>query len=437
MSIAYRIYETLLPRSLRQHLAPLQVRFHQWKLARHKLWLSSPEALGARRRRLRQLFSKRPIRVAFQVAQLGKWKSESIYRLMEKDPRFSPCIWCVPVADYHRTKPELHKRESERIISYFTEKGVRIFAYNSLEEFPPEERPDLIFIYEAYDGCFAAESFRGMEKELFCYVPYCFHNSDHACAYDSLGNHGAVFEFVENESYFSYVRLHSSHRGRICVVTGTPLADVFMGEAARTAPVWKDCGKPMKKVIWAPHWTIVPGSSWFVCGTFLKNAEAMLELAQKYKDEIQFAFKPHPVLYKVLCELPGWGKEKTDAFYHQWQEMPNTQLEEGAYTALFMQSDAMIHDSGSFILEYLFADKPCMFLRENEGYGNYNEQSLDCLQACQFGLTKEDIEKFLQRSVLGPADPLREVRAEMRRRYLLPPHGKSAAQNIIDAIVQA
>lgn len=443
MSLAYHLYSLFIPQAVRKYSDPLQQRFHVWKQERPyrkiKRELNTPNLCQERRNRLRELIGQgRPLKVAFQVAQLGKWKSESVLKLMLKDAHFEPFIWCVPVCgDMHRLNPSEYEREKEQIVAHFTARGIKVHTYLTIEHFPKEERPDLIFIHEAYDYIFFSENYKGLQQQLLCHVPYGFHNTHNAKSYEGIGNLCAVFDFFENAASIDYIHKHSLHRGRNCVLTGAPLADAFMEEEALRESVWKDCGKPMKKVIWAPHWTITPDICWFVSGTFLKNAEAMLELAEQYRHDIQFAFKPHPHLYRTLCDLPEWGKEKTDAYYRKWKEMPNTQLEDGAYTALFMQSDAMIHDCGSFILEYLFADKPCMFLRENEGYGDYNKQTIECLKAYSIGLSKEEIELFLQRSVLGSEDTLKEVRREMRRRHLLPPHGKSAAQNIIDAILGA
>jgi CDP-glycerol glycerophosphotransferase (TagB/SpsB family) len=94
-------------------------------------------------------------------------------------------------------------------------------------------------------------------------------------------------------------------------------------------------------------------------------AELMLELAQAYKDRIQIAFKPHPSLITQLYQHPDWGKERADDYYARWQQMENTQLETGGYVDLFMTSDAMIHDSGSFVVEYLYANRPVMFVSIN------------------------------------------------------------------------
>lgn len=442
MSIAYQLYSYLIPEGLKQFTDPLQLRFHEWKktwaLQIMKQRLSSRSNCRKRRKKLHDMLRRgTPIKVAFQVAQLGKWKCESVFQQMLQDPHFIPMIWCVPVSgDLHITNLAEHEREQGLIISFFTKRGIPVYTYPTIDAFPAEQRPELIFIHEAYDYIFFKESFRGLQEELLCHVPYCFHNTNNVKSYDGIGNNCCVLDFLENESYCRFLSLHGTHRGRNSVVTGTPMADIFMAKEARTEQVWKDCGKNLKRVIWAPHWTITADTCWNTFGTFLKTAQSMLELAQEHREDIQFAFKPHPHLYRTLCKLPEWGKEKTDTFYRMWREMPNTQLEEGPYTALFMQSDAMIHDSGSFVMEYLFADKPCMFLRENGGYGDYNEQSLDCLKAYQYGLTKAEIEDFLQHCVLGTEDPLRDVRATMRRRHLLPPHDKTAAQNIIDAIYQ-
>lgn len=397
--------------------------------------------LGSAKRRnkqlakLRTIMKERPVKVAFQIAQLSKWKSESVLQCMMHDPQFEPMMWIVPAGgELAYTTPALHAQQTALIHEHFDSYGIPVVEYRDVNAFPPAEHPDIVFIHEPYDAMFDRESYRGLKKEILCHVPYCFHNTADIYEYDGVGNNAVLFNFYENSNICALGATIAQNKGINNIATGNPQADIFLDEAQLSASVWKDCGHPMKKVIWAPHWTIAPGLCWFTWGTFLTNAQAMVELAQKYADRIQFAFKPHPHLYRVLISRPDWGKEKTDAYYKLWAEMPNTQLAEGDYTALIMQSDAMIHDSGSFILENLFADKPAMFLREGEGYENYNEMTLDALKCYHKGLTKEDIEDFLQRCVLGTEDPLAEIRHDILKKYLLPPNGKTAAENIVDTL---
>lgn len=216
-------------------------------------------------------------------------------------------------------------------------------------------------------------------------------------------------------------------------VTGHPIVDAF--SCSSTNEVWRNCGESLKKIVWAPHWTI-NNDSRFSPATFLQYAQFMVELAQKYQDKVQIAFKPHPLLYRTLCEHPEWGKERTDAYYSMWNNMPNTQLEEGDYIELFLQSDAMIHDSGSFIMEYLIVNKPCMFLQKDLGNPHCSVMTTEALKSYTIGYSQADIESFILDCVLGNKDPMRVIRHNFVAEYLTPPNSLSAADNIIKTILE-
>lgn len=380
--------------------------------------------------RLRRMVKRRPLRIAFEIAQASKWKSDSLVDMMKKHRDFSPCFWVYHPSD---TPPQ----ETERCRSICYRHGVPLYEYSCLGDFAPQERPDIVFIQEPYDGWVHQ---LGLVGHAICYIPYCLHNTTLREDFNILGTRLALLNFYENESIVSLVK-HT----RGCVrhnvrVSGSPLAEAFLTQETEREPrAWKQTPLPTKKVIWAPHWTLTPELSWFAQGTFLKTAEIMQELAVKYADRLQFAFKPHPSLYRELIKPEFWGKEKTDTFYRWWAEQPNTQVEEGAYVALFKQSDALIHDSGSFIIEYLYADKPALFLspHKNPDKPLYNDMTRDSLACHCIGYTKEEIEQFLQECVLGTQDPKAQERSRVRATYLLPPNGKSCAENVMDTLIQA
>lgn len=396
---------------------------------------AKPFAYRIKREKLAGILRERPLKVAFQVAQLSKWKSESVLQLMEELPDFEPMLWLVrPGVSGDVTEAE-RQREWNRLCEGVVDRSIPVVTYDRLADFPAELKPDVIFIHEAYDCIFEHPSYAGLADELLCYVPYCFHNTLNEQEYNGLGNNCAVFNYYENDYIAAEAARYALNKGVNNVVSGNPIADSFMSREAMTKAVWRNSDSTMKRVIWAPHWTITAELCWFARGTFLQTAQAMTELAEQYADKIQFAFKPHPHLFHLLCEHPEWGRERTEAFYRKWATMPNTQLEEGEYTALIMQSDAMIHDSGSFRLEYLFADKPCMYLSTGEGGEAYNTMSEDTLRCYHIGVEKAEIERFLLECVLGEEDPYAAQRREVRERYLLPPNGKSAAQNIVDSFL--
>ena len=189
-----------------------------------------------------------------------------------------------------------------------------------------------------------------------------------------------------------------------------------------------------KRIIYAPHHSFkgVNGDG-IEFATFLDFGEAILAFAKKYQDKVTFAVKPHPFLYIRLLDI--WGKEKTDAYYKQWQELPNTQFENEEYFGLFKYSDAIIHDCASFLVEYLYMDKPSLFLVADS---NNIEDMFDFVKECfyshEHGFSANDIEQFINNVIKG-IDNKAEKRRECINKHLIPPHGNSACHNIVNSIL--
>lgn len=171
--------------------------------------------------------------------------------------------------------------------------------------------------------------------------------------------------------------------------------------------------------------------------SFLWMYDHMIELAKKYSDKIQLAFKPHPLLYSTLCSREDWGKNKTDSYYELWRTMPNTQVETGEFTELFMQSDGLIHDCGSFTGEYMFTRKPVMFMSRNfdEIRGQADLFGKMCLDLHEVGESIEDAKRFIEEIIIGGNDTKSEEREKFFNKHLLPPNGKTVAQNVYDDLV--
>lgn len=425
------LYFTTAGKMIRKKLA-LRTRMSNYQKGRLARLVKTGQIDSRRKKQLQQLRSKNCISVIFPIETISKWKADSLLRLLLKHSRFKPAI---RLFSYNESNPQANEAEQKRIREYAEALGVPCLRFESYNKLPKEHQADIIFINEPYDPFYwGIKREFGFEKRALCFIPYGFFSIGTKETMDNLTNNIAIFNFYENEASRCLAASLMKNRGSNVRITGHTMADAFLSSPDRHAPAWKDCGKPMKKVIWAPHWTITEGVVWFASSNFLTIAEQMTALAERYKDEIQFAFKPHPLLYKTLCNHRDWGKEKTDDFYRRWAEMPNTQLEEGTYVALFMQSDACIHDCSSFIIEYMFADKPALFLVKGEGYQGYSPMAQEALKCYTKGQNANDIEIFLQ-SVLKGEDSLYETRKTFREAFLIPPHGQSAAQNIVDCLL--
>lgn len=403
------------------YIAPLKKRYY-----------ASQTYERSRKSRLAALRRKDVISVVFPIESMPRWKADSLLRLMKAHPRFNPVIRLM--TPYSKTEDA--ETDRERITTYAAQVGVPCLEFPSYQMLPEGCAADIVFIPCPYDGAIWSASFnRGILNHNLCYIPYGFFSIGNDWTMNQIANNAALFNLYENELTYRQAAKMMMNGGRNVRVVGHTMADAFLSAEARQTPQWKDCGKPLKRVIWAPHWTLPSVNNWFHSSNFLQYADAMVQLARKYAEEIQFAFKPHPLLYTTLCSQEVWGKERTDEYYRLWAEMPNTQLETGSYAPLFMQSDAMVHDSSSFIIEYLFADKPAMFLREGEGYQGYTPLAVEALKCYHKGKTPEEIETFLQTCVMGDEDPYADARRDFRSRNLIPPHGVSAAQNVIDCLL--
>ena len=108
---------------------------------------------------------------------------------------------------------------------------------------------------------------------------------------------------------------HSFRKDLNVEVVGYPDADLFLNYQPSDEVVWKKQDHPKKRLIWAPHCAIPSYHRKNVAtvSNFLWMADLMLSMAEKYKEVLQIAFKPHPFLISRLYGYAGWGKERTKA----------------------------------------------------------------------------------------------------------------------------
>lgn len=365
------------------------------------------------------------------VLDLPCWKCDSVFRLMQQHPRFRPIIWIVPEPQIK--SEEERQRALEEMRSYFSAQHYPVAELYTLEQMRSEYAPDIVFLAK---GSVVATVYdaRMMSQELLCYVPYCFQNSTRLDF--NYGQENQVWRnFYTTRGIKRLAGSVMVNGGSNVTVVGSPVVDNYKTHAETvTRSVWRSGAESVKRIIWAPHWS-VSDESWFPVATFLDVADGMLQLAKKYSDRLQWAFKPHPLLRDTLYRHPDWGKKRTDVYFGAWAELPNAQLETGAYVDLFKQSDAMVHDSGSFIMEYLLVNKPCLYLKRNGGFQDFNEDTRHALDCYRKGASVSDVEEFILDLLQGAPDEKEEMRTRYIKKYLLPPGGKTSAQLIVDEIL--
>lgn len=380
-------------------------------------------------RKVEVLRAKDIIKVLFVIHELGSWKTELLYLEMLKNPRFTPQLLLIKSTEDY---------SYDIVKEYLEKKGYPYETLTEGESIKKKIHPDIIFYGKPYDGVLNWRYFYANNLyAVFCYVIYSFRNRNS----QHLRKH-TFFDFTwqlyaENEKVIEEMYDVLNTRGRNMVNTGLPFMDTLLLDKSYFENPWKPLSGERKRIIYAPHHTLKVANttfkSPFYYATFLEYGDFMLEMAEKYKDKVQWSFKPHPLLRAKLCEI--WGLEKTDAYYRQWAEMDNCQIDEGEYMGLFKHSDALIHDCGSFKLEYLYTNNPVLYLlKENPEYDYENWQTTRAMELHYKAKTKADIERFIL-DVINSKDPLRGSRKKFVNNYLTPPNGKTACENIINAIL--
>lgn len=368
------------------------------------------------------------VQVAFFAMSVSFWKYDELFKLMLQDKRYSPCVVLTtrPIDE-----PEIQKMHLQKMQEFFCSKN---FPCKTILDF----EPDILFYAQPYKNS-VQEEFRAYNftDKLICYVPYAFFISNYRWAYDAQVHNLAWKLFYPSELHRQNARELAFNKGANVDVVGYPLADKF------TTPVqddpWKIQDRSLKRIVWGVHHSIL-SDDLADCGTFLKYALSILNLAQE-KTDCQFAFKPHPHLKEHLYKHPDWGKERTDAYYAEWDRHSNTFLVEGNYIDLFKTSDALIHDCGSFTVEYLYVDKPVLYIGNERSriLCNFGKRAMEA----NYTLDDFSVRAFIDRVVLAnssessPSDTKKNFRKEMLRNYLLPPNGKTFAQNIMDVLERA
>lgn len=379
-----------------------------------------------------------PLNVIFINTQLSVWKYSSLFELMMRDERFNPMVLVCPLEGRGQ---DLKLKSYEESCAYFNAKGYPMrCAYDAVNETYLNIKklaPDIVFYSTQYPNQINKRYNQyKLRQYLKCFVNYAFVNVSGDWS-SASAVHGLMWRyFSECESNRQLALSYNKHEFQNMRVVGYPIYDEYQ-KASGEPSDWKNPDPNFKRIIWAPHHTIEGQTGLLQFSTFLLHCDVMLEMADKYKNKVQFVFKPHPLLRNNLYEHKDWGKERTDAYYAKWEKGENTAFVNGNYMNLFKSSDAIIHDSGSFLVEYLYTKNSGMYLSNYDRSVQSNEVGKRAYKCYYHGYTAKDIDDFIGFVIKGYSEEILSSRREQfYNEVLLPPNGKTVAENIIDEIIK-
>ena len=380
---------------------------------------------------------KKRINVIFLAMNPAMWRYDGVYRRLANDKRFKPVI---VTAMQNITDENLQIKDQEEMLSYFKERGFSVICgYNAIKREWIDLgtlNPDIIFYTQPYDGVIECSfEYYSHWGSLFCYTPYSFQLSE-----TNWNWNNNLQQYCWKLFYVGGVQLKQCERfsrvGKQNVVSVGYCFEEEYEECLKcnnaVNDAWRNDNR--KRIIWAPHHSI-RDKEWIKVSSFLDIADLMVKLREEYADKIVFAFKPHPVLKTKLYNV--WGQERTDAYYDDWAKSGSSFDAQGDYHALFAGSDAMIHCSGSFIVEYLYTGKPVAYvyskIRNPPDIGLIGNTALDA----HYPIYNEiDIRHFLDEVIFGGCDSMRVTRQKVVDKYLKSSNGKMFSENVFNSIVE-
>lgn len=421
------------------HLIPSNIKFYIKKRIKYFHELNGKTNEKFLKQKVKEVKQKEKINVLFITAILSMWKGQGIYELLKKDKRFNVKIIISPFAKYDK---EDALKQVINLKKFFFTKGISVPSTTDdnfdLENWLNNFNPDIIFFCQHYEK--NHNNILDVEHQthrLRCLIPYGQPTMRESFVYDSTFHNLCWRVYHATKLHYKTAKFLMKNNAYNVRIVGESNVDKYIS-SVHTNP-WKiiNDNKHRRKIIWAPHFTI-ESNGLMHRASFSWLYKDMLNLAQKYKDQIQIAFKPHPHLYNTLCNLNDWGNKRTQEYYRLWNNMINTQLVEGDYTDLFYFSDAMIHDCGSFTGEYMYVKKPVMFTSKNfnEILSKADDYGKKCLELHDIGKSTSDVEEFIK-YIIDDKDVLKDQRDKFFNKFLLPPNGKSVAENIYDDLLKS
>ncbi|MBQ3060686.1 MAG: hypothetical protein IJD16_10315 [Desulfovibrio sp.] len=281
-----------------------------------------------------------------------------------------------------------------------------------------------------------------IDADLVCYpspydISYSLYNPHHAFKNKILNFHINYGFFRSKYDWTTYKRDNYNNFWKIFIETKYNLEDyIKYGQCCGMNAVLTGYSKmdslykylnnkkykKRKKIIIAPHHSVEGGyNNTLSLSNFLNYSDFILTLPSNYP-EIDFIFRPHPALFIFLRSYKKWGEKKTNQWIDKLCSYKNIEYStDGNYFKIFAESDGIIQDCGSFLVEYFYTGKPCCYMlkRKTDIDEKFSYLGKKCLNHCYIAYSKKDISNFIENVIILDNDIKKEKRDEFSKKEIM------------------
>ena len=357
------------------------------------------------------------IRTAFLVLTESAFPAREVMQCLLQEPLFEVSIIVIPeiLHDKQHAILNLSKRYM-KLREYYGE--IVLNSYNEATgTFSPiKGNFDIVCSANPYDILTLPEyqlSFLCQSDCLTFYINYGYpaiHFSKEVFALPELNFLWRYF--VESKSIQRECSECMKNGGANTVVSGYAKMDAL----AQAVPHYGE----RKLIIIAPHHSVDASCQNIYLSNFLRFADLFQKLPKIFPN-IDFIFRPHPLLFITLSKNEYWGEKKVKTWLQKLQENSNVIYQDGGdYFATFASADGIIHDCSSFLAEWLFTEKfGCYMLHDKATIDKqFLKNGKEMLNYYRKAFTEEDIIRYVQDIYEEKADTAREQRIAFVRSHL-------------------
>ncbi len=393
---------------------------HLPAMTHRSLYLQYRDALQKARDRVQK---GEKVRVQYLVNMPSMFPAKRLMEQMLQDDTFEVELYVIPDVRFgdEEMLRILKDTYAELVAQYPFVKYAVDFDENGITEYHHvSEGADLVCYPSPYDVSYSPYNpYYAVRKGILSFhINYGFFRSKYDRLIYRMDNYSNFWKvFLETDINLQEYKAYGNCLGYNAEVVGYAKMDE-MQDYLEACPK----NRARKKIIVAPHHSVEGGTNHVLAlSNFVEYADFFLGLYAAYP-EVDFVFRPHPVLFTVLRRPKQWGEEKVQEYLDKIAALPNVEYSTGGnYLQTFAESDGIIQDCGSFLVEYFYTGKPCCYmLKSPEDIENkFSDLGKECLENCYVAYNKEAIREFMEEVIAKGNDPKAEGRARFAREEVM------------------
>ena len=389
-----QVLKKILPDSIK-----IKLRLFYNRMVNRRLLINTERHYKDIERKIRER-KNTPLRFASYVVFDSTFSAYEImdYMISNLEKYVPKIVICPDVSRGEKHLIEQYKKTKDFFIKKYGQDYV-IEGYDTGCFIDVSDQFDVVYLANPYDVM--VNKVHGVEyistrNLLPIYISYCFQPDKYSHKVMSSKEISLFWRvFAETKYTLRDYQKYSLIKGKNVKLVGYSKMDSLLNFVEKK--------REKKTIIIAPHHTI--GKQDLSLSNFIEYQDFYLELPKIFP-QIKFIFRPHPLLFVNMVNLGYWNHSDINEYLKKLEENGIEYSYGGDYFEIFVNSDAIIHDCSSFIVEYLYTGKPCCFLAKRGYKKNFSTLGRKCLKNYFLAFNRTEILNFIDKVVIGGDDIL-------------------------------